>query len=53
MALDSKTHRMLVGTSDFDAPAADSKQKSPQPRAKSGKSHLLIRKGGYSRGHLE
>ncbi len=42
MALDSKTHNLLVDTSDFEAPAADSKQKSPQPRAKPGTFHLLI-----------
>ncbi len=42
MALDSKTHNLLVDTSDFEAPAADSKQKSPQPLAKPGTFHLLI-----------
>jgi YVTN family beta-propeller protein len=42
MALDSKTHNLLVDTSDFEAAAADSKQKSPQPRAKPGTFHLLI-----------
>jgi hypothetical protein len=42
MALDSKTHNLLVDTSDFESPSADSKQKSPQPRAKPGTFHLLI-----------
>lgn len=42
MALDSKTHNLLVNTSDFEAPTGDSKQKSPQPRAKPGTFHLLI-----------
>jgi len=42
MALDSKTHNLLVDTSDFEAPPADSKQKNPQPRAKPGTFRLLI-----------
>jgi YVTN family beta-propeller protein len=42
MALDSKTHNLLVDTSNFEVPAADSKQKSPQPRAQPGTFHLLI-----------
>jgi DNA-binding beta-propeller fold protein YncE len=46
MALDAKTHRLVVDTSDFDAPA-DPAAKGPasQPRAKPGTFHLLI----YSR----
>jgi YVTN family beta-propeller protein len=42
MALDSKTHNLLVDTADFEPPAADSKQKNPQPRPKPGTFHLLI-----------
>jgi hypothetical protein len=42
MALDAKTHHLLVDTSDFEAAAADAKQKSPQPRAKPGTFRLLI-----------
>ena len=42
MALDSKTHNLLVDTSDFEEVAADSKQKNPQRRAKPGTFHLLI-----------
>jgi YVTN family beta-propeller protein len=42
MALDAKTHNLLVDTSDFEAPAADSKQNRPQPRAKPGTFHLMI-----------
>jgi hypothetical protein len=46
MALDAKTHRLIVDTSDFDAPA-DPAAKGPasQPRAKPGTFHVLI----YSR----
>jgi DNA-binding beta-propeller fold protein YncE len=43
MALDLKTHRLFLDTSDFDPPAAPTaKQKNPQPRAKPGTFHLLI-----------
>ena len=42
MALDSKMHNLLVDISDIEAPAADPKQRSPQPRAKPGTFHLLI-----------
>jgi len=42
MALDAKTHNLLVDTSEFEAPAADSNQKTRQPRAKPGTFHLLI-----------
>ena len=42
MALDAKTHNLLVDTSDFEAPPADEKQKNPQPRAKPGTFRLLI-----------
>jgi hypothetical protein len=42
MALDSKTHNLLVDTSDFEEVAANSKQKNPQRRAKPGTFHLLI-----------
>jgi hypothetical protein len=42
MALDAKTHNMLVDTSDFETPAVEGKQKSPQPRAKPGTFRLLI-----------
>jgi hypothetical protein len=42
MALDAKTHNLLVDTSDFETPASDGKQKSPQPRAKPGTFRLLI-----------
>jgi hypothetical protein len=42
MALDAKTHNLLVDTSDFEAPAADGNQKSQQPRAKPGTFRLLI-----------
>jgi DNA-binding beta-propeller fold protein YncE len=46
MALDAKTHHLVVDTSDFDAPA-DPAAKGPasQPRAKPGTFHVLI----YSR----
>lgn len=40
MAVDSKTHNLLVDTADFEAPAADSKQKNPTP--KPGTFRLLI-----------
>jgi YVTN family beta-propeller protein len=42
MALDAKTHNLLVDTSDFETPASDGKQKNPQPRAKPGTFRLLI-----------
>jgi len=42
MALDAKTHNLLVDTADFEPPATDSKQKAPQPRAKPGTFHLMI-----------
>ncbi len=42
MALDAKTHNLLVDTSDFETPAADGKLKSPQPRAKSGTFRLRL-----------
>jgi DNA-binding beta-propeller fold protein YncE len=43
MALDPKTHNLLVDTSDFDAPgAATAKQSNPQRRAKPGTFRLLI-----------
>jgi len=43
MALDPKTHNLLVDTADFDpaAPAVAGKR-PPQPRAKPGTFHLLI-----------
>ena len=46
MALDAKTHRLIVDTSDFDPPA-DPAAKGPasQPKAKPGTFHVLI----YSR----
>jgi YVTN family beta-propeller protein len=42
MALDAKTHNLLVDTSDFEPAATDSKQKTPQPRAKPGTFRLMI-----------
>jgi hypothetical protein len=43
MALDPKTHNLLVDTSDFDPPAAaTAAQPNPQRRAKPGTFHLLI-----------
>jgi YVTN family beta-propeller protein len=42
MALDSKTHNLLVDTSDFETPPPDAKKKNPQPQAKPGTFHLLI-----------
>jgi DNA-binding beta-propeller fold protein YncE len=42
MALDSKTHNLLVDTSDFETPATGSKPKSAQPRPKPGTFRLLI-----------
>src|SRR5215469_14374400 len=42
MALDPKTHNLLVDTSDFDAPADAGKGRGPQRRAKPGTFRLLI-----------
>ena len=42
MGLDSKTHNLLVDTSDFDTPAPTAQQPNPQPRAKAGTFRLLI-----------
>jgi DNA-binding beta-propeller fold protein YncE len=42
MALDAKTHNLLVDTSDFENPAATLQQPNPQPRAKPGTFRLLI-----------
>jgi hypothetical protein len=43
MGLDSKTHNLLVDTSDFDMPAPPTaQQRNPQPRAKPGTFRLLI-----------
>src|SRR6266849_5920187 len=43
MGFDSKTHNLLVDTSDFDMPAAPTAQQpNPQPRAKPGTFRLLI-----------
>jgi YVTN family beta-propeller protein len=42
MALDSKTHNLLVDTSDFETPAKTAQQPNPQPRAKPGTFRLLI-----------
>jgi YVTN family beta-propeller protein len=43
MALDPKTHNLLVDTADFDSPSGASTQKgNPRPRAKPGTFHLLI-----------
>jgi hypothetical protein len=42
MGLDSKTHNLLVDTSDFDMPAPTAQQPNPQPRAKPGTFRLLI-----------
>jgi hypothetical protein len=42
MGLDSKTHNLLVDTSDFEIPAAAAQQSNPQPRAKPGTFRLLI-----------
>ena len=42
MGLDSKTHNLLVDTSDFDTPAPTAQQPNPQPRAKPGTFRLLI-----------
>jgi len=43
MGLDSKTHNLLVDTSDFDPPAAPTAQQpNPQPRAKPGTFRVLV-----------
>ena len=42
MALDPKTHNLLVDTSDFDPPDATAQQPNPQRRPNPGTSHLLI-----------
>jgi hypothetical protein len=43
MGFDPKTHNLFVDTSDFDPPAAPTKeQKNPQPRAKPGTFRLLV-----------
>jgi DNA-binding beta-propeller fold protein YncE len=42
MGLDTKTHNLLVDTSDFDTPAPTAQQPNPQPRAKPGTFRLLI-----------
>jgi len=42
MALDAKTHNLLVDTSDFESLAAAGKQKSSQPSAKPGTFRLLV-----------
>jgi hypothetical protein len=44
MALDPKTHNLLVDTADFDAPVAPApgKQGTPQRRPKPGTFRLLI-----------
>jgi len=42
MGLDSKTHNLLVDTSDFEMPAATPQQPNPQPKAKPGTFRLLI-----------
>jgi DNA-binding beta-propeller fold protein YncE len=42
MALDPKTHNLLVDTADFEEPAAVPGKKQPQRRAKPGTLHLLV-----------
>jgi DNA-binding beta-propeller fold protein YncE len=43
MALDPRTHNLLVDTADFEPPPAATPQKrNPQPRAKPGTFHLMI-----------
>ena len=43
MGLDTKTHNLFVDTSDFDPPAAPTKQQpNPQPRPKPGTFRLLV-----------
>jgi hypothetical protein len=43
MALDPKTHNLLVDTADFDAaPAPTPQKKNPQPRPKPGTLRVLV-----------
>jgi hypothetical protein len=42
MGLDSKTHSLLVDTSNFETPAATAQKPIPHPRAKPGTLRLLI-----------
>jgi hypothetical protein len=42
MALDPKTHNLLVDTSDFVTPAAGTKQSNARPTAKPGTFRLLV-----------
>ena len=43
MAVDPKTHKIFVSTSDFDPPAAPTeKQPNPNPRAKQGNFRVLV-----------
>ena len=42
MALDPKTHNLVVDTSDFSAPVDDGKGRGPQRQAKPGTFHVLI-----------
>jgi YVTN family beta-propeller protein len=42
MALDPKTHSLLVDTAEFSVPAADGKKGNARPVAKPGTFHLLV-----------
>jgi hypothetical protein len=42
MALDPKTHNLIVDTADFETVASPAGKKGPQRRAKTGSLHLLI-----------
>ena len=43
MALDPRTHRVFLSTSDFDPPAAPTeRQPNPLPRAKQGNFRVLV-----------
>jgi hypothetical protein len=43
MALDPKTHNILVSTADFDQPATPTeRQPNPLPRAKQGNFRVLV-----------
>ena len=42
MALDPKTHNLLVDTSDFETPAGTAKQPNPRPVAKPGTFRMLV-----------
>ena len=42
MALDPKTHNLLVDTSDFETRAGTAKQPNPRPIAKPGTFRLLV-----------